>query len=440
MTTRRTFAATTACALLTAVVTVLLPASPAAALPETPVVAPSGSSATRTGGLGFDTCTAPSAATMRAWRASPYGTANIYFGGSNRGCAQPELTAAWVRSVTAMGWRLLPTYFGRQVSCAYGAKPYRFTLSTAASYGDADAADAVARARALGLAAGSALYADVEHYDVTGASCSTAVRRYVSAWTKRLHATGYLAGVYVHQDSGALALSQSYSSTTYARPDAVWSARYNGNRSLTGWPTVPNAQWATHQRLRQYQGPHTETWGGASLNIDSDSLDAPVATVARAYRVTSTTPLNGRSGPSAAYPTVRSFAPASTVTVLCQGRGTTVGTTTVWDRLSDGTWVSDRYVSTPSGTGFSPPLPQCSYPGQVTGTGTTPRTGPGTSYATSGAALRPGALAYVTCQKTGTLSGTTRVWDRLDDGRWVSDRYVSNRSDTTWSAPVPRCP
>jgi hypothetical protein len=35
---------------------------------------------------------------------------------------------------------------------------------------------------------------------------------------------------------------------------------------------------------------------------------------------------------------------------------------------------------------------------------------------------------------------THSVWNKLRDGRWVSDYFVSNRSDTTWSAPVPRCP
>jgi uncharacterized protein YraI len=96
-------------------------------------------------------------------------------------------------------------------------------------------------------------------------------------------------------------------------------------------------------------------------------------------------------------------------------------------------------MSTPSKTTYSAPLQRCAYPGQVTSsTPLNTRAGPGTSYAAKGA-LQPGALAWVMCQKVGTTVGTTRVWDRLVDGRWVSDYYVSNRSNTTWSAPVPRC-
>jgi len=416
-------------------------ATMANAEPATPVVYPSSGSATRTVGSGFDTCTAPSLAALQAWRSSPFRTVNIYFGGINRGCTQPNLTSTWVRQVAQLSWRLLPTYFGRQPSCIFGTKPYRYTASNAASYGTSEANDAIAKANALGIRRGSALYADVEHYDRTASGCITAVRRYVSAWTKTLHANGYLAGVYVHQDSGLRDLSAVYNSTSYARPDAVWMARWDGNPSLTNWPTAPNSQWANHQRAKQYRGDHTETWGGVTINIDSDSLDAPVATVALPYRVTSTTNLNARSGPSTSYPVVATYAPGATISVVCQIHGQQVGTTPVWDRLTNGAWVADYYVSTPSNTTYSAPLQRCGYPGQVTST--TPlnaRTGPGTSYPVTGSPLQPGALAWVMCQKAGSMVGTTRVWDRMTDGRWVTDYYVSNRSNTTYSAPVPRCP
>jgi uncharacterized protein YraI len=417
-------------------------AAPVSAEPATPARYPSGASATRADRLTFDTCTAPSLAALRAWySASPYRAVNIYFGGNNRGCAQPNLTPAWVREATGMGWRLLPTYYGYQPSCMFGTKPHRYTASTATALGTADGTDAVGRAAALGLLPGSALYADVEHYDRTISSCRTAVRRYVSAWTKALHQAGYLAGVYVHQDSGLRDLSASYNSTSYARPDAVWMARWDGNPALTGWPTAPNSQWAYWQRAKQYRGDHNETWGGVTINIDSDSLQGPVATVARSYQVTSGGTLNARSGPATSYPVVRAHPSGSSLSVVCQTTGQRVGTTPVWDRLTNGTWVTDYYVSTPSNTGFSSALPQCNYPGQVTASvALTARTGPGSAYPAKGSPLPRGALAYVACQQRGSLVGTTSVWNKLRDGRWVSDYYVSNRSNTTWSSPVPRCP
>jgi uncharacterized protein YraI len=415
--------------------------APVTAEPETPVIYPSGSSSNRAKGLGFDTCAAPSLAQLKAWKGtSPYTIVNIYFGGNNRACAQPNLTKSWVRDANKAGWKLLPTYMGYQPSCMYGNKPNRYTASNATSRGTSDAKDAVAKAKELGILAGSALYADVEHYDRADTSCRTAVRRYVSAWTTTLHAAGYLAGVYVHQDSGLKELSEIYNSTTYARPDAVWMARWDGNQSLTNWPTAPNSQWAFWQRAKQYRGDHNETWGGVTINIDNDALNAPVAVVARSYKVTSKTPLNARTGPSTKYSIVRSYDPGASLSVVCQTTGQKVGTTSVWDRLTNGAWVSDYYVSTPSSTGFTSQLPRCTYPGQVTTTSLNARTGPGASYPTTGSPLPRGALAWVMCQKAGSKVGTTSVWNKLRDGRWVSDYYVSNRSNTSWSAPVPRCP
>jgi uncharacterized protein YraI len=436
---RRTIGVLAAVALIAGTVGGLTQA--AHAEPATPVVYPGGSSATTARGLGFDTCAAPSRAALRAWRSSSYRTVNVYFGGISRSCAQRNLTATWVAEAARMPWRLLPTYVGRQPPCVFGAKAYRYTASTATSYGTSEAIDAVAKARALGMRAGSALYADIEHYDRSDTSCITAVRRYVSAWAKTLHANGYLAGVYVHQNSGLLDLSASYGSTLYARPDAVWMARWDGNPSLSGWPTAPNTQWSFSQRAKQFRGDHYETWAGVRLLIDSDSLDAPMATVALPYRVTSGINLNARSGPSTSYPIVAKYSAGASLSVICQTAGERVGSTPVWDRLTNGAWVADYYVSTPSKTTYSAPLPQCTYPGQVTSSaGLNARTGPGTTYPTAGSPLQPGALAWVTCQKVGTKVGTTNAWDRLYDGRWVADYYVSNSSNTSWSPPVPRCP
>ena len=262
----------------------------------------------------------------------------------------------------------------------------------------------------------------------------------MSEWTRALHRAGYLAGIYAHQDSGVRDLADSYLSTSLARPDAIWMARWDNVPTTVNWPTAGNTLWAEWQRAKQYRGDHPETWGGVTLNIDSDLMRGPVATVVRPYRVTSSGSLNVRSGPSSAYPVIGTLAANATVSVICQSRGQLVGTTPVWDRISTGGYVSDRYISTPSKTTWSPPLQPCSYPGQTTiATPVNTRSGPGTTYAVNGS-LQGGALAYVACQKAGTLVGTTRVWNQLADGRWISDYYVSNPSNTTYSAPVSRCP
>lgn len=436
----RRAAATMAAVLAALGVGVVLP-DVARADPATPATYPAASSATRAQGRFLDTCTAPALTALAAWRGtSPYTGVNIYFGGRNRGCAQPNLTPAWVRSAAAAGWALVPTYVGDQPFCVFGSKPFRYAASGAGARGSADGTDAVAAARSLGLLPGSALYADVEHYDRTSTSCVAAVRTYVSEWTRALHRNGYLAGVYVHQDSGLRDLAGSYLSTSFARPDAVWMARWDNVATVTGWPTAGDALWAEFQRAKQYRGDHVETWGGVSLEIDSDIIKGPVATVARTYRVTSGSALNVRSGPTTTSPVVGQLQAGSTAAVICQSRGQLVGATSVWDRVGNG-YVSDRYVSTPSTTGFSPGIPRCTYPGQVSiSTAVNTRSGPGTTYTNLNKPLQGGALAYVACQRSGSLVGTTRVWNQLVDGRWVSDYYVSNRSNTTYSAPVPRCP
>ncbi|MEO5877846.1 MAG: glycoside hydrolase domain-containing protein, partial [Streptosporangiaceae bacterium] len=101
-----------------------------------------------TTGPGFDTCSAPTLSTMSAWRGA-YAVANIYIGGAARGCAQYNLSKAWVRSVRRMGYRLIPTYVGLQAPCT--GLGTRFKAASAGTEGVRAASDAVARARALGI-------------------------------------------------------------------------------------------------------------------------------------------------------------------------------------------------------------------------------------------------------------------------------------------------
>jgi Rv2525c-like, glycoside hydrolase-like domain len=72
-------------------------------------------SATNSTGLGFDACAAPGSNVMSAWLAhSRYQAIGIYIGGSDRACAQPNLTAAWVSQQALAGWHFIPLYVGPQ--------------------------------------------------------------------------------------------------------------------------------------------------------------------------------------------------------------------------------------------------------------------------------------------------------------------------------------
>lgn len=408
--------------------------------PDLPIRYAAGSSASWFAGLAFDKCTAPSVAQLTAWGASPYRAVAVYVSGSQRFCAQPELTREWVAAVTALGWRIIPVHMGFQPTCTRSNKQGRYTYASAHSVGTSEAQEAVRATRALGMLSGTAIYADVELYDPEDSTCRLSVLRYVSAWTAELHRLGRVAGAYVHASSGIPHLSQAIASGSYAGPDAVWMARWDGVASTTNWTQLPDSQWAVHQRVKQYRGDHSESWGGVSMTIDSNVVDGPVAVVGQPFQVAGTSSLNARTGPSGTWPVVRAWPAGSTLTVVCQGPGMSVGGTRVWDLLADGTWVSDRYVSTPSKTTYSPGLPRCAWPGAVTASpGLTARTGPGASYPTTGSRLPFEALAWVTCQRAGSKVGSTWVWDRLADGRWVSDYHVRNASNTTWSPPAPRC-
>ncbi len=225
-------------------------------------------------GLGFDACTTPSPAQMSAWSSSPYRAIGVYIGGTNMACSQPNLTSSWVSQQSAAGWHLVPIYVGLQApsnDCGCAS----ISLGSAASEGTAAAADAVARAQAIGLGAGNPLYLDMEGYARSAAN-STAVLAFLASWTAHLNASGYQSGVYSSSGSGILDLV-SQVGTGYAEPDDIWIADWNGAET-TSDPSVPSADWPSHQRLHQYDGAHNETYGGVTINIDGDYLDGATAT------------------------------------------------------------------------------------------------------------------------------------------------------------------
>ena len=231
-------------------------------------------------GSGFDACSAPASNVMTAWLGSTYRAVGIYIGGVNRACAQPLLTASWVSSQQSAGWHLMPVYMGLQPYCTTSAKKYRFTAANAATSGQAGASDAVAQARALGLATGSTIYSDIEAYSTTDSACTTAVLTYQSQWTQRLHNLGFLSGFYSSLGSGVRDQVAAYGSAAYVRPDYLWFARYDAVATVSD-PSIPSSYWL-HRRIKQYQGGADETHGGQTVNVDRDQVDvAPLPAPAR---------------------------------------------------------------------------------------------------------------------------------------------------------------
>jgi Domain of unknown function (DUF1906) len=232
-------------------------------------------------GLGFDACTAPSVATMSSWLNSPYRVAGTYLGGDNWACSYGNFTSSWVTQVAAEGWKFIPIWVGPQALCSTIPGAVLINPAQAAAEGQSQAASAVTTAASFGYGAGTPVYFDMEGYDSSNTACKQGVLDFLAGWTQGLHAAGYTSGVYSSAASGIADLASQYGNPSYSSPDDIWIADWTGDPVLAD-PYVPNADWPGHTRLHQYYGGHLETWGGASVDIDSDAIDGAVAGLSNA--------------------------------------------------------------------------------------------------------------------------------------------------------------
>ncbi len=237
-------------------------------------------------GYGFDQCVTPTQSAMDAWlRSSPFWAVGIYISGKSRACrTQPNQTPTWVRTQLANGWRLLPITLGPQASCNPRFPRYsddvRINPSSSRSYraarlqGRAEASSAVERAQYLGMGEGSTLWYDMEAYDNTNTACRESALSFMSAWTNRLHALDYVSGVYSSAASGIADLDNARVNRPgrFAMPDQIWIARWDGDAN-TSTSYIRADGWLPGGRMKQYRGGHNETWGGVTINIDSNWLD-----------------------------------------------------------------------------------------------------------------------------------------------------------------------
>lgn len=235
---------------------------------------------------GFDKCQAGSATQMQAWWDNSYFfDSNIYFSGRNRACPSQPFTnnPAWIDQVSNMGWGLIPTVVGYQSPCTASTTTAKLSYDPAVAeqQGRGEADIAAADAASIGLSAGSVLYYDMERYDETASTpgCRTATVAFLKGWTNRIHELGFISGVY---GSPRNAIDDWQFMAAADRMDAVWMARWDNVPSVwtyVSFATFPANLWIDHQRIKQWQAPHNETWGGYTFNIDGNTSDAPVAGV-----------------------------------------------------------------------------------------------------------------------------------------------------------------
>ncbi len=126
--------------------------------------------------------------------------------------------------------------------------------------------------------------------------------------------------------------------------------------------------------------------GGSGIAASVGSEEAGAAVT---YQTTASPSLSARSGPGTGYGIVRSLPRGTNISIVCQVQnGTSVGGSRTWDRLSDGTWVSDYWTNTPSFNSYIPGIGDCNSSG---GGGTSI---PGASTAISWAQARTGSTAW----------------------------------------------
>lgn len=222
-------------------------------------------------GYGFDTCAAPSSATMDAWlKKARFRAVGVYIGGGDLGCPNQEnLNPSWVSRQTKKGWHVFAMYVGRQAPCS--KEPYRIGgVKKAAGQARSDALDAVRQAAHYGLARGSIIMHDMEWYP-RGGSCSTAVLKYLSQWTATINAHHYRSGVYSSRAAAIDELTAARKAGTHRMPGTIDFAQWDEKPTVHS-RHIPEKYWVRH-RMKQYRGAHNETHGGVTLNIDCDWLN-----------------------------------------------------------------------------------------------------------------------------------------------------------------------
>ena len=254
----------------------LLPCAVAAALFAGPAHAVPGGYGIEQG-QGFDACTAPSSSTMQKWWTNtPWSWVGIYIGGSVRACSQPNLTAAWMNTTYAQGWSYELLWVGPQAPCTTFSHRFSYDTATAYQQGKTEAISAYNALKALGFtnnALNTPVTYDLEAYSNT-ASCRAAAKSFMQGWVDQLAvAPAQVSGVY-----GSACNSYLNDLAVIARPPAyIWAANWDSNPSTSVLSCVSGSYWTNHQRLKQYQGDHNETWGGVTINIDSNCANGPGA-------------------------------------------------------------------------------------------------------------------------------------------------------------------
>jgi photosystem II stability/assembly factor-like uncharacterized protein len=231
-----------------------------------------------TGVQGFDRCTLPTVNRMQTWwDSSPYSVYNLYLGGISFPTFCQPASAQWVHQVADQGWSFILAWVGPQAPCT----SYEYRMSSdrdaAKKEGRDEAGSAFDAAQQLGFGANLMIYYDMEAYGPATSPCRNTVSAFMRGWTERLHELGAKAGGY---GAGCSSYVTDWAGSN-PPPDDIWIAHWYRKTYYPGaivWdtPCVSNELWSQQQRVKQYAGGHSESWGGVSMNIDSNAFEKRV--------------------------------------------------------------------------------------------------------------------------------------------------------------------
>lgn len=237
-----------------------------------PATSPARASSGISTGEGIDSCGFSTASAQAFWSGTPYYNMGLYFGGSDAACPYSSSFASAARN---QGWHFMPLWVGPQSACySGGGSLFSNDPTTAYNQGASQENSAATTLRNWGWdTTNTPIIYDLEAYNTGNSSCVTAAKQFIGGWSHEAHiAPVQQAGVYGSTCGSDLAAFVSSPTV----PDFIHGADWNGNKSTGDLACVSSGSWVYHQRFKQYQGGHNETWNGYTVNVDSDCSNGPV--------------------------------------------------------------------------------------------------------------------------------------------------------------------
>lgn len=190
---------------------------------------------------------------------------------------------------------------------------------------------------------------------LTGPNGRTAFFGNGGTWDAAAASIGYV--VDSHPTVGSVAV-------WHGGEDGAWSGGHVGYVMAVdgaGNATVEEYNWSNYLRYGQRTTQaHRYIHFVATTTVRPISYTPPAPPKPAGHPFRTTEYVRERSGPSTTYRTRGILPPGAQIMIVCQVRSSSlVRGTGIWDRLSDGSYVTDYYTTTPAYNTFTPGIPHC---------------------------------------------------------------------------------